>query len=68
MATRPAELLAGLKSNTDLASLIERVCREDRPWVVVPAATLAAWQQRDPTGWAKVSAWLAAKGVTIVTV
>ena len=33
-----------------------------------PTAALNAWEQRDPAGWAKVSAWLAVKGVTIVRI
>lgn len=63
-----ATLLAELKPNTDLASLIERVCRGALPWVVVPGTALAAWEQRDPAGWVKVSAWLAANGITIVRI
>lgn len=69
-ATSPAtaELLAELSPNTDLAWLVERVSRTQLPWVVVPASALTAWKQRDPTAWAKVSAWLGVKGVTIVRI
>src|SRR6266481_5863171 len=38
-------LLAQLKSSTDLAWLVERVVRNDLPWVVVPAAALRAWEE-----------------------
>lgn len=61
-------LLAELNPNTDLAWLVERVCRSSLSQVVVSAPALTAWQQRDPAGWEKVSAWLAAKGVAIVRV
>ncbi len=61
-------LLAELDPTTDLARLVERVARNTLRRVVVPAAALTAWEKRDPAGWAKVSAWLAANGVTIVRV
>jgi hypothetical protein len=61
-------LLAELDPSTDLARLVERVWRNNLSQVVVSAPALTAWQQRDPAGWEKVSAWLAAKGVTIVRV
>ena len=59
-------LLAELNARTDLARVVEQVCRNDLRWVVVPARALAAWEERDPAGWAKVKEWLAAKGATIV--
>jgi hypothetical protein len=61
-------LLAQLSSNTDLAGLVERVVRNELPWVVVPVAALRAWEERDPDGWAKVSAWLATNDVAVVRV
>jgi len=63
-----AAILAELNPSTDLASLVERVCQNNLRWVVVPAAALAAWEQRDPSGWAKVLTWLETKGVTIVSI
>ena len=63
-----AALLAELNPNTDLAWLVERVARNKLPWVVVSAAAVEGWEARDPFGWAKVSAWLAVKGVTIVRI
>lgn len=63
-----AALLAELNPNTDLAWLVERVARNNLPWVVVSAAAVEGWEARDPFGWAKVSAWLAVKGVTIVRI
>jgi hypothetical protein len=65
---RIAAILAELNPSTDLASLVERVCRNDPSWIVVPALTLAAWEHRDPSGWAKVLTWLETKGVTIVRI
>jgi hypothetical protein len=67
-SARIAAILAELNPGTDLASLVERVCRNDFPWIVVPALSLAAWEQRDPSGWAKVLTWLETKGVTIVRI
>jgi len=67
-ATQTAQLLAELSPNSDLAWLVERVSRTQLPWVGVPASALTAWKQRDPPGWAKVSAWLGVKGVTIVRI
>lgn len=61
-----AALLAQLGPTTDLAALVERVVRNRLPWVVVPAAALRAWEERDPDGWAKVSAWLASNAVVVV--
>ncbi len=61
-------LLAELDPTTDLARLVERIARNGLPWVVVPTAALTAWEQRDPAGWAKVSAWLGAKGIAIVRI
>jgi len=67
-STRVTALLTDLKPSTDLASLVERVCQNDLPWIVVPALALAAWEQRDPSGWAKVLTWLETKGVAIVRI
>lgn len=65
-AAPEAGLLAALKPNTDLAWLVGRVVRNKPPIAVVPDAALTAWEERDPAGWATVSAWLSANGVTIV--
>jgi hypothetical protein len=67
-STRVAALLTELNPSTDLASLVERVYRNDLPSIVVPALAIAAWEQRDPSGWAKVRTWLETKGVTIVRI
>ena len=68
MSIPTAALLAELNPNTDLARVVERVARNNVPWLVIPAAALTAWEERDGQGWAKVAAWLALKGVTIVSV
>jgi hypothetical protein len=65
---RLAAILAELNPSTDLASLVERVSRNNLPWVVAPAPAVAAWERRDPSGWASVLRWFEAKGVTIVRV
>jgi hypothetical protein len=67
-STSMATIFAELNPSTDLASLVERACRNDLPWIVVPALAVAAWEQRDPSGWAKVRTWLETKGVTIVRI
>lgn len=68
MSTPTAALLAELNPNTDLAGVVERVARNNVPWLVIPAAAVTAWEERDAEGWAKVAAWLALKGVAIVRI
>lgn len=63
-----AALLTELNPKTDLAGLVERVARNNLLRVVIPAGALSGWEERDPAGWAKVSAWLAGRGVTIVRI
>jgi len=60
--------LADCELSTELTSLVERVCQSNLPWVVVAGSAVAAWQERDPVGWEKVSAWLAVKGVSMVSI
>ena len=62
------DLLTDLGRSSDLAQLVERVARDQLPWVVVSSAAVTAWMRRDPDGWAKVSAWLAERGVAIVRI
>jgi len=63
------ELLSDLRtSQTDLARLVETVMRNGMPYIVVPSEAVRAWQQRDPHSWAKVSGWLAAHHVAVVSV
>jgi len=68
MTVEELGLIAALKANADLARLVERVARADLPWVVVSPAAIAAWEREDPAGWAKVSEWLAVKGVAVVRI
>ena len=66
---RSAEsLLAGLRDDTDLAALVERVQRHRLDRVVVLASSVAAWERRDAAGWARVSEWLAAQGVLVAQI
>jgi hypothetical protein len=62
------DLLTDLGSSSDLARLVERVARDQHPWVVVSSAAVTAWMRRDPDAWAKVSAWLAERGVAVVRI
>lgn len=66
--TAATALLAELNPDTDLAVLVERVIRNRPPEVVVPAAALRGWEERDPLGWAKVSAWLTANAIAVVRI
>jgi hypothetical protein len=62
-----AELLDKLRvSRTDLARLVEAASQDERPYVVVPARAVEAWQRREPQTWANVCAWLASQGKTVV--
>lgn len=58
--------LTTLDADTDLAHLVKRVCVDDMHRAVASGAALTAWQRRDPEGWARVVAWLTARGVAIV--
>ena len=62
------DLLTDLGSDSDLGRLVERVARDRMPWVVVSSAAVTAWTRRYPDAWAKVSAWLAGQGVTVVRI
>lgn len=62
------DLIAELGSKTDLAALVKRVSQNDLPRLVVSSAAVAGWTRRDPAAWARVSQWLAAKGVAIVQI
>ncbi|MGH7299094.1 MAG: hypothetical protein ACREJE_01610 [Candidatus Rokuibacteriota bacterium] len=64
----PSDLLAELGPQADLAPLVNRAVQNDLPWVVVSSAAVAAWEQRDPAAWARVSQWLAAKRVAVVQI
>ena len=63
-----SDLLTDLGSDSDLARLVQRVTHDQLPWVVVSGAAVTAWTRRDPEGWAKVSAWLAERGVALVRI
>ena len=55
-------------SRTDLVRIVEAAAHDDRPYVIVTARAVQAWQEREPQVWAKVRAWLASQGKSIVTV
>jgi hypothetical protein len=63
------ELLAELKTSpTDLVRFVRAAAQSQRPNVVVSAAAVTGWQERDPEAWAKVLEWLADQGKTVVQV
>jgi len=68
MIAEESELIAALKPNTDLARLVDRVPRANLPRVVLSPVAVVAWEREDPAGWAKVSQWLALKGVAVVRI
>ena len=62
-------LLSDLQtSRTDLSRLVAAVLRDWPPSVVVPRRAVTAWDQREPGQWSRVSAWLAAHNVAVVTI
>ena len=61
-------VLNEINLSTDLGRLVRRVAETGLPWVVVSAAAIAGWERRDPSGWARVREWLAARGVSIVRI
>ena len=63
-----SDLLSDLGPDSDLARLVQRVTRDQLPWVVVSRAAVTAWTRRDPEGWTKVGAWLAERGVALVRI
>ena len=63
------ELLAGLRSSpTDLARFVEAAAGSKLPYMLVPAAALKGWQERDPEAWRLVAAWLTAQGKNLVQI
>ena len=60
------ELVGELRaSRTDLARIVEAAQRNKFPRLVVPAQSVRAWEQRDPSSWARVREWLEAHGITV---
>ena len=61
------DLLAHLRgSRTDLARIVEAASRTELGYIVVPAGAVRAWEEREPSTWAKVRDWLTAKGKIVV--
>ena len=55
-------------SRTDLARFVEAAFRDELPYLIVPARAVEGWQEREPQIWAKVRAWLASEGKSIVVI
>lgn len=69
VTTDTEELLSDLQaSSTDLWRLVAAVLRDRSPYVVIPRKAVTAWERREPGHWAKVSEWLAAHNVDLVTI
>jgi len=67
-ASQTAMLRSEIGGNEDLMRLVERVTQTRLPWVVIPGSAITRWKTDDPTGWEKVSKWLAAHGIAIVRI
>lgn len=59
-------LLELRRSRTDLARLVEAVSRDRFTRLVISQRSAEAWERREPDTWAKVRAWLTARGVSIL--
>ena len=60
------ELITELRSSrTDLARIVEATRRNKLPFLVIPAQSVRAWEQREPALWANVREWLGAHGITV---
>jgi len=55
-------------SRTDLARIVETAHRNKLPFLVVPAQSVRAWEQREPDSWARVRDWLAAHSIDLIEV
>jgi hypothetical protein len=63
------DLLTELKTSpTDLVRFVRAAAQSRRSRLVVSAAAVTGWQERDPEAWAKVMEWLAGEGKTVVQV
>ncbi len=63
------ELVAELRSSrTDLARIVEAAHRNKFPLLVVPAQSVRAWEQREPSLWARVRNWLETQGISVLEV
>jgi hypothetical protein len=60
------ELVTELRSSrTDLARIVQAVDRNKQPVLVVPAQSVRAWEQREPSSWARVREWLEAHSISV---
>jgi hypothetical protein len=60
------ELVTELRSSrSDLARIVEAASRNNLPYLVVLAQSVRAWEQREPSLWARVREWLEAHGITV---
>jgi hypothetical protein len=69
MTITTIDLLTELRSSrTDLARIVEAAHRNKFPRLVLQARSVRAWEQREPSLWARVQTWLAAHSITVVEV
>jgi len=69
MTITTTELVTELQSSrTDLARIVEAAHRNKLPLLVLQAQSVRAWEQREPSSWARVRTWLEAHSITVVEV
>jgi hypothetical protein len=60
------ELVTELRaSRTDLARFVQAAHRDRLPFMVVGAQSVRAWEQREPSTWARVRKWLEAHSIAL---
>lgn len=61
------ELVTELQgSRTDLARFVRAAHRNKLPLIIVAAQTVKAWEQREPSSWARVRKWLEAHNIALL--
>jgi hypothetical protein len=59
------ELVTALRgTRTDLARFVEATHRDKLPYKIVGAASVRAWEEREPNAW-RGAGWLEAHGVAL---
>lgn len=63
------ELVTELRaSRTDLARFVQAAHRDHLPFMVVGAQSVRAWEQREPSSWARLRKWLEVHSITVLEV
>lgn len=63
------ELVTELRgSRTDLARFVQAAHRDKLPFMAVGAQSVRAWEEREPSSWARVRKWLETHRITLLEV